>query len=61
MNNVIYITYDINMRNFLTERGIRYLILGQAPNPPHKTFYVYDKTTEEFKKALKDWFDKKTS
>lgn len=59
MNNVIYVTYDINMRNFMTERGIKYLILGQSPNPPHKMFYVYDKTTKEFKEAIKYWFAKK--
>ena len=56
MDRVIYVTYDVNMREFMTKRGIRYLILGQSPKPPHKTFWVYDKTTEEFNEALKDWF-----
>ena len=55
---VIYVTYDINLREFLTKRGIRYLIVGQASQPPHKTFWVYDNTTEEFQNTLKDWFGK---
>ena len=59
MDKVIYVTYDINMRDFMTKRGIKYLILGQAPNPPHKMFYIYDRTTDEFKNALKDWFAEK--
>ena len=55
---VIYVTYDTNMRDFLSKCGIRYLIVGQASKPPHKTFWVYDNTTEEFQAALKDWFAK---
>lgn len=59
MQRVIYVTYDPVMRDFMTNQGIRYLIVGQAPNPPHKNFWVYDKTTEKFQIALQDWFANK--
>lgn len=59
MNKVIYVTYDINLRNYMTKLGIRYLILGKSPNPPYKTFYIYDRTTDEFNNALESWFAKK--
>ena len=52
--SVIYTTYDTNLKQFMKERGIRFLICGQSVTEPHNTFWVYERN-KEFNTALQSW------
>lgn len=54
MNDVFYITYNPQLKKFLTEKGIKHGVCGVNPNN-NKTFWVYDRTNREFNDALDEW------
>lgn len=54
MNNVFYITYNIQLKNFLMGKGIRYGVCGVNPTN-NKTFWVYDRTKQNFIIAIDEW------
>lgn len=58
MDSVFYITYNPQLKTFLTNKGIRHGVCGLNPNS-NKTFWVYDRTKEEFNKALDEWIANK--
>lgn len=49
----IFPCYSIPMRDFLTQKGIKYEIVGLHPKT-HKMFWVYIKN-EELNKAMQEW------
>ena len=54
MDNVFYITYNPQLKKFLEEKDIRHGVCGINPNS-NKTFWVYDRTKENFNNALDEW------
>ena len=58
--SVIYTTYDLNLKEYLKEYGIRYLICGQSVTKPHNMFWVYERN-EKFNAILNNWIYKNKS
>ena len=56
--NVIYVTYDVDLKQHLKSLGIKDILYGLNPKSL-KRFYVYERT-EELEKSLKDWFRSKS-
>lgn len=54
----VYLTYDVKLKQYLTEKGFRYIICGLAPNEPHDTFWVYERNSE-FNEVLDRWIFRK--
>lgn len=54
MNSVFYITYNPQLKKFLSYKGIEHGVCGVNPNS-NKTFWVYDRTNQEFKNAIDEW------
>ena len=54
MESVCYITYNPQLKVFLRKNGIRYGVCGVNPTN-NKTFWVYDRTKQEFNDALDKW------
>lgn len=54
MESVFYITYNPHLKVFLRKNGIRYGVCGVNPTN-NKTFWVYDRTKQEFNDALDKW------
>ena len=54
MDNDFYITYNPQLKKFLTDKGIRHGVCGVNPNS-NKTFWVYDRTKLDFNNALDAW------
>ena len=54
MNNVFYITYNPQLKKFLTDKGVRHGVYGVNPKN-NKTFWVYDRTKQSFNNALDEW------
>ena len=54
----VYLTYDVKLKTYLKNQGIRYIICGLAPNEPHNTFWVYERT-EKFNSILNEWLYQK--
>lgn len=52
--SVIYTTYDINLKKFMKDKGIRYVLCGLGVSEPHRTFWVYERD-REFNDALTEW------
>lgn len=57
---VIYTTYDTNLKKFLKDRGLRYVLCGLGVTEPHKTFWVYERT-HAFNSVLNEWLSNKRS
>lgn len=55
MDGVFYITYNPQLKVFLTNKGIKHGVCGLNPKS-NKTFWVYDRTKKEFNEALEEWF-----
>ena len=56
--SVIYITYDKEIKDFLTyEKGIRYLVKG-LNDKTLKRFYIYERN-EHINKCLNEWLTRK--
>lgn len=53
--NIIYITYDINLKKFLSNRGIDNLLKAKHPKTD-RLFWIYERN-EILNKALDDWFN----
>lgn len=60
MDNVFYITYNPQLKVFLSSRGIKHGVCGLNPNS-NKIFWVYDRTKKEFNEALDEWITNKIS
>lgn len=58
MLKTVYLTYDVKLKTYLKEKGFKYIICGLAPNEPHNTFWVYERT-EEFNSTLNGWLSQK--
>lgn len=58
--SVIYTTYDTNLKKFMKECGIKYLICGQSVTEPHNTFWVYERN-EKFNTTLNKWLSDRKS
>lgn len=54
----VYLTYDVKLKTYLKGKGFRYIICGLAPNEPHDTFWVYERT-QNFNDALNEWLSQK--
>lgn len=54
----VYLTYDVKLKQYLAEKGFRYIICGLAPNEPHDTFWVYERNSE-FNETLDKWIFRK--
>lgn len=54
MDNVFYITYNPQLKKFLDNKGIHHGVCGLNPKS-NKTFWVYDRTKQEFNNALDEW------
>lgn len=54
MDNVFYITYNPQLKMFLKNKGICHGVCGVNPTN-NKTFWVYDRTKQEFNNALDEW------
>lgn len=54
----IYITYNPQLKDFLKNKGLKFIVCGLNPKPPHKTFWVFDRS-EEFNKILDEWIAKR--
>lgn len=52
----IYVTYDINMRRYLNEKGFRYILCGLNPNNKD-TFWVFERS-ENLNKHILTWYKK---
>ena len=55
-NNNLFPCYSIPMRDFLSNKGIRYELVGLHPES-HNMFWVYIKN-EKLRKALEEWSKK---
>lgn len=53
----LYCCYSLNLREFLSSKGIKYKLCALNPNS-HKRFWIYVKT-DELNTALNDWSAKK--
>lgn len=56
-SEIIYTTYDINLRRFLTEHGHRYILFGKNVNS-NDMFWVFERN-EDLNQLVKQWFDNK--
>ena len=54
MNNIIYLTYDINLKKFLSDHGVKDIIYGMNPNT-NKLFWVYERN-EILNQLLNLWY-----
>ena len=54
----VYLTYDVNLKEYLKQNGFRYIICGLAPNEPHATFWVYERSGK-FNEVLDKWIFRK--
>ena len=54
----VYLTYDVKLKTYLKNCGFRYIICGLAPNEPHNTFWVYERT-EKFNNTVNEWLSQK--
>ena len=54
----IYLTYDVRLKQYLKNKGFRYIICGLSPNEPHNTFWVYERD-EVFNETLNEWLSQK--
>ena len=54
----IYITYNPQLKDFLKKKGLKFMVCGLNPNPPHKTFWVFDRS-EEFNEILDEWISRR--
>lgn len=54
----VYLTYDVNLKEYLKQNGFRYIICGLAPNEPHATFWVYERS-DRFNAVLDKWIFRK--
>lgn len=54
----VYLTYDVKLKQYLKNKGFRYIICGLSPNEPHNTFWVYERS-ELFNEALNEWLSQK--
>ena len=54
--NVIYTTYNVELKNYLSQNGIRYLVCGRAIKNPDKLFWVYERN-QIFNAILNEWFN----
>ena len=54
----VYLTYDVKLKTYLRNKNFRYIICGLAPNEPHDTFWVYERT-EKFNSVLDEWLSQK--
>ena len=53
MEEKLYCCYSLNLRRYLTDRGIKYQLAALNPNSK-KMFWVYIKNSE-LDKALSEW------
>ena len=58
--SVIYTTYDTNFKDYLKERGIRYILCGLSATRPHRMFWVYERN-KQFNTILRGWIDNSQS
>jgi hypothetical protein len=54
MDNVFYITYNPQLKKFLTGKRVYHSVCGLNPKS-NKIFWVYDRTKQEFNDALDEW------
>lgn len=54
--SVIYTTYNVELKNYLSNIGIKYLLCGRAVKNLNKLFWVYERN-DELNVALEDWFN----
>ena len=57
---VIFVCYDINLRNYFTSKNIKWLITG-LNQTNGKSFWVYDNTDKKIISILEQWRNKKIS
>ena len=53
-NNVIYVTYDINLKRFLANNGYENILYGLHPKTK-RMFWVYERT-DALASLLDKWF-----
>ena len=58
MKNPFFITYNPQLKKFLDNKNIHHGVCGVNPNN-NKTFWVYDRTNEDFSNALDEWIANK--
>ena len=56
MENKLYCCYSISLRDFLSNKGIRYLIAACNPNSGN-LFFAYERG-EKLDEALREWHQK---
>ena len=56
--HTVYLTYDVKLKQYLKEKGFRYIICGLSPNEPHSTFWVYERSVD-FNNVLNTWLSSK--
>lgn len=57
-DKVIFVCYDISLRNYFTSKNIKWLITG-LNQTSNKSFWVYDNTDENVKFIIEQWKNKK--
>ena len=57
-DRIIFVCYDISLRNYFTSKNIRWLITG-LNQTSGKSFWVYDNTDEKVKLITEQWRNKK--
>ena len=55
---LVYLTYDVKLKQYLKDKGFRYIICGLSPSEPHNTFWVYERN-ELFNETLNEWLSQK--
>jgi hypothetical protein len=56
--SVIYTTYNVELKQYLSQLGFKYLICGRAIKSPDKLFWVYERTPT-LNLILDQWFGAK--
>ncbi len=54
----VYLTYAVKLKQYLKDKGFRYIICGLSPSEPHNTFWVYERD-EFFNEILNEWLSQK--
>lgn len=53
--SIIYTTYDVELKKYLSKLGIKHLICGRAVKNTEKLFWVYERNAL-LNNALNNWF-----
>lgn len=56
-NKIIFICYDISLRNYFTSKNIKWLLTG-LNQTSKKSFWIYDNTDESVRSIVEQWKNK---